>query len=436
LVDADVRAGYETDWTGRFHGTARCVVRPAGTDEVAGVLRVCSAAAAPVVPQGGNTGLVGGSVPRGGEVVLSLRRLHAIRPFDAQHGEVVVGAGAVLGAVRAGARVAGWDVGVDMASRDTATIGGMVATNAGGLHVVCHGAMRAQVLGLEAVFGTGTVVRANLGGLVKDNTGYDLPGLLSGSEGTLGIVTAVRLRLVPVPAARVVAWLGMGSVEDAVGALPVLRQLPGLQAVELVRGAGLLIVAEHLGQTAPLDPVPACALLLELGGADEGLLDELAAGLDLLGSTVRSSAAADDDAGMARLWRWREAHSEAAAAIGLVHKADVTLPLESMAAFVAAVDQAVEVVAPGATTLVYGHLADGNVHVNVVGPPADDDRPIDAVLELVLQHGGSVSAEHGIGSSKRRWLVRQRGEAAVDAMRAIKAALDPDGILNPGVLLP
>lgn len=182
--------------------------------------------------------------------------------------------------------------------------------------------------------------------------------------------------------------------------------------------------------------MPACALLVELGGAADDVLDELAAGLEVLGSNVLSSAAAADDAGMARLWRWREAHTEAAAAAGLVHKADVTLPLEAMAAFVAEVDPAVATVAPGATTLVYGHLGDGNVHVNVVGPPAEDERPMDAVLDLVLRHGGSVSAEHGIGSAKRHWLVRQRGAAAVDAMRAIKDALDPDGILNPGVLLP
>jgi len=436
VTDPDLVAAHVVDWTGRWRGSTPAVIRPSSVDDVVTVVELARRHRVALVPQGGNTGLVGGSVPLAGEVVVDLRRLDALAPVDTAAAQVTVGAGATLAALQAHVARHGLALGVDLAARDSATIGGMVATNAGGLHVVCHGGMRAQVLGLEVVLGTAARVQANLAGLVKDNTGYDLPGLLCGSEGTLGIVTAVRLRLVPVPAARIVAWLGMASVEAAVGALPVLRQLPGLQAVELVRGAGLEVVAQHLGQAPPLDPMPSCALLVELGGAADGLLDELAAGLDLLGSTVESSAAADDAAGIARLWRWREAHTEAAAALGLVHKADVTLPLGAMAAFVAEVDLAVEAVAPGATTLVYGHLADGNVHVNVVGPPADDVGPIDAVLELVVRHGGSVSAEHGIGSAKRGWLVRQRGAAAVDAMRAIKDALDPDGILNPGVLLP
>jgi FAD/FMN-containing dehydrogenase len=288
---------------------------------------------------------------------------------------------------------------------------------------------------VEVVLGTGDVMTANLAGLEKDNTGYDLPGLLCGSEGTLGIVTAARLRLVPIPAARVVALLGLRSVVDAVASLPVLRSLPDLLAVELVLDDGLRVVGQHLRLPLPLDPPAPCALLVELGGTGD-LLDELAGALDALGDALVGTAAADDDAGRGRLWRWREAHSEAAAALGLVHKADVTLPLAAMAAFVDEVVATVDAVAPGATTLVYGHLGDGNVHVNVVGPAADDERALDAVLQLVLDHGGSVSAEHGIGVAKRAWLERQRGSAAVAAMRAIKAALDPDGVLNPGVLLP
>jgi len=195
-------------------------------------------------------------------------------------------------------------------------------------------------------------------------------------------------------------------------------------------------VGEHLSMPPPFDPLPPCALLVELAGEGD-LLTPLAAAIHELGAKVVASAVVDDDdAGAARLWRWRDAHSEAAAALGLVHKADVTLPLSAMAEFVAAVPAQVEAASPGATTFVYGHLGDGNVHVNVVGPAADDDRPVDAVLSLVLDHGGSVSAEHGIGVAKVAWLERQRGSAAVTAMRAIKAALDPDGILNPGVLLP
>jgi FAD/FMN-containing dehydrogenase len=312
----------------------------------------------------------------------------------------------------------------------------MVATNAGGLHVVRHGAMRAQVLGVEAVTGTGAVLRANLAGLVKDNTGYDLPGLLCGSEGTLGIVTAARLRLVPTPPARVVALLGLRSIEDAVAALSVLRKAPDLEAMELVLGAGLALVSAHLGQPVPLDPTPWCAVLVELGGEPGAVLHQLAVVVEALGSVVVSSAVADDAVGAARLWRWREAHSEAVAALGVVHKADVSIPALALAAFVGEVDPTVRALAPGSTIVVYGHLADGNLHVNVVGPPPGDDRVIEAILELAVRHDGSVSAEHGIGSAKRHWLPVQRGAAAVEIMRGIKAALDPDHILNPGVLLP
>ncbi len=386
------------------------------------------------MPQGGNTGLVGGSVPETGEVVVDLRGLDSIGAVDTTAAQVTVGAGATLAALQAHVRSDGLSFGVDLSARDTATIGGMVATNAGGLHVVKHGSMRAQVLGVQAVLGTGELVEANLAGLLKDNTGYDLPGLLCGSEGTLGIVTAARLRLVPTPDGRLVALLGMASVADAVAALPVLRALPSLHAVELLLESGLAVVGDHLGAPSPV--VGGCAVLVEVAGERAGLADELGVALDRLGDGVLSSAVADDPTGIARLWRWREAHSEAAASLGLVHKADVTLPVTELAVFVARVEDAVSGVAPGSTTLVFGHLADGNLHVNIVGPPPDDDRPVDAVLDLVLELGGSVSAEHGIGTAKREWLVRQRGESAVAAMRAIKAALDPDGILNPRVLLP
>jgi FAD/FMN-containing dehydrogenase len=431
----DVTATHGVDWTGRWRDRPGAVVRPASADEVVAVVDAARRHDIALVPQGGNTGLVGGSVPHHGEVVVDLRHLDALGPVDEAAGQVTVGAGATLAAVQAHVAPCGLAVAVDLGARDVATIGGMVATNAGGLHVLRHGTMRAQVLGVEAVLGTGELLRANLAGLVKDNTGYDLAGLLCGSEGTLGIVTAVRLRLVPSPAARIVALLGLRSVAAAVASLPVLRALPDVQAIELVLDDGLRIVGEHLGLPVPLDPPAPCALLVELGGAGD-LLDELGATLDALGDALVGTAAADDEAGMARLWRWREAHSEAAAALGLVHKADVTLPMSAMAAFIEEVPRVVHAAVPGSVTMLYGHLGDGNLHVNVVGPPADDETTIDAVLQLVLDHGGSVSAEHGVGMAKRQWLERQRGPVAVSAMRAIKAALDPDGILNPSVLLP
>lgn len=435
VTDPDVVASHAVDWTGRWRGDTPVVLRPATTDQVAAIVTAARASGVALVPQGGNTGLVGGSVPRSGEAVVDLRRLSGLGPVDVVARQVTVGAGATLAQVSAHVAADGLAVGVDLAARDTATLGGMVATNAGGLHVLRHGAMRAQVLGVEAVLGTGGIVAANLAGLVKDNTGYDLPGLLCGSEGTLGIVTAVRLRLTRRPAQRAVALVGFSDVAATVAALPVLRALPGLQAVELVLERGLRAVADHLGRPLPLVPSPPCALLVEVA-ADADPLPELAAAIDALGDAVTASAVASEPGATARLWEWREAHTSAAAALGIVHKADVTVPLGAMAAFVDEVPRVVARADPSAVVLVYGHLADGNVHVNVVGPAADDERAIDLVLDEVLALGGSVSAEHGIGVAKRRWLERQRGTAAVDAMRAIKAALDPDGILNPGVLLP
>src|SRR3954470_22752710 len=228
LVDGDLKKSYETDWTGRFTGSACAVVRPASTDEVVAVVRACAASGAAIVTQGGNTGLVGGGVPAGGEVLLSLLRLSELGDVDVAAAQVTVGAGATLSAVQGHARRLGLDVGVDLAARDSATIGGLVATNAGGLHVLRHGSMRAQVAGAEAVLADGTVV-SRLAGLAKDNTGYDLVSLLCGSEGTLGIVTKVRLRLVPQLPHRAVALVALPSAAAAVALLPGLRRdLPDL----------------------------------------------------------------------------------------------------------------------------------------------------------------------------------------------------------------
>ncbi len=434
ITDPDVVAPHVTDWTGRWTGEAAAVVRPASTDEVQAVVLVARHHHLALVPQGGNTGLVGGAVPRHGAVVVDLRRLSTIDPLDLAAGQVTAGAGVTLSGLQARVGADGLELAVDLGARDTATIGGMVATNAGGTRVVRHGSMRAQLLGVEAVLGTGDVVRANLAGLLKDNTGYDLPGLLCGSEGTLGVVTKARLRLVPVPGHRVVALVGFDSVEAAVGALPACRGRPGVHAVEVMLARGVEVVADHLGLRPPLEPLPPCVVLLEVAGDDA--VDELERVVAALGVDAAGTVVGADRRAAAGLWRWREAHPEAAAARGVVHKADVTLPAAGLASFAAEVPAAVDRVSPGALVLVYGHLADGNLHVNIVGPDPDDDRPTDAVLELALGHGGSVSAEHGIGLAKRQWLERQRGAEAVATMRAIKGACDPDGILNPGVLLP
>jgi FAD/FMN-containing dehydrogenase len=433
LTDAGMRASYETDWTRRFAGTALAVVRPGSTDEVAAVLRACTAARVGVVPQGGNTGLVGGSVPREGEVVVSTLRLSSVGEVDAQDGEVTVGAGATLASVQAAARGSGWEVGVDFGARDSATIGGMVATNAGGVRVMRHGPMRQQVLGFEAVLADGTVLR-RLPGMVKDNTGYDLAGLLAGSEGTLGVITAVRLRLVPALAQRAVAVAGFPDAAAAVAASAAIRRtLASVQALELFTDAGLEIVMRHAGAAAPLAPRHAVYLLVEAGDVERPVGDDLAAVLDAMG-LGEAAVIADDPDGRHRLWQLRERHTESVNAEGVPHKVDVSVPLARYAELVERAPAVVATADPDARTIVYGHVGDGNAHVNVLGPAPDDEAVDDAVLALAVELGGSVSAEHGIGVAKVDWLIRDRGEPAVAAMRAIKAAWDPAGILNPGVL--
>lgn len=434
LVDPDVTAGYATDWTGRYRGATPAVVRPGSTEEVAELVRLARAHGVPLVPQGGNTGLVAGGVPLAGEVVVSLGRLRRLDPVDRLAGQVTAGAGVTLATLAAHADAAGLAFGVDLGSRASATVGGMVATNAGGLHVVRHGAMRAQVVGVEAVLGTGEVI-SRLGGLVKDNTGYDLAQLLCGSEGTLGIVTAARLRLVPRPRHVVTALAGVASIEDAVALAAELRwALPEVLALEMMTGPSLRLVAEHLGAPPPVAPGAGAYLIVEAGGAEDPL-PHLAAALDGR-PEVTGAAVATERADRARLWRWREAHSEAGARFGVVHKLDVTLPAGELAGFCHEVVERVRAARPEAWTLLFGHVGDGNVHVNVAGPPADDEEVDDLVLALVVERGGSISAEHGIGTLKRRWLERDRSPAEVAAMRAVKRALDPDGVLNPHAVLP
>jgi FAD/FMN-containing dehydrogenase len=441
LTDPGTRRAYEVDWTGRFQGQARAVVRPGSTDEVAAVLRACRAAGAPVVPQGGNTGLVGGGVPLHGEILLSLRRLDGLDDVDRAAGQVTVGAGATLAAVQAHAAAAGWAFGVDLGARDSATIGGMVATNAGGTRLLRYGPMRHQVLGLEAVLSDGRVLR-RLSGLLKDNTGYDLAGLVTGSEGTLAVVTRVRLRLVAPRPRRAVAVLGLASVERAVEIATALRvDLDALEAVEAFFDDGLDLVVERLGLSPPLRCAHPVYLLVECAEPQAGPdpLDALVAALAPLGLGDDDVAAGLDPAGRARLWRLREGHTEAINAlggeIGAPHKLDVTLPAARLAEFTTRVREVVAAIAPDARTFLFGHLADGNVHVNVVGLAPEDERVDDAVLRLVVSLGGSISAEHGIGTAKARWLALDRSEAELATFAAIREALDPTGVLNPSVLV-
>jgi len=300
--------------------------------------------------------------------------------------------------------------------------------------VLRHGPMRRQVIGLEAVTSTGSVLR-RLPGMLKDNTGYDLAGLLAGSEGTLAVITRVRLRLVPPLPHRAVALLGLADAATVIAVAGDLRRrLPSLLAAELVTREGLDLVLRHAQLEPPFaTPFPAY-LLVETASAHGDPLDVLAAALeDFDASDV---AVATDAAGRHRLWQLRERHTEAVNAEGVPHKLDVSVPIACLAELVDRVGPAVHEVAPDAQVISYGHVGDGNLHVNVLGPPPDDHAVDDAVLELVLSLGGSISAEHGIGVAKARWLVRDRGEADVAAMRAVKRALDPAGVMNPGVIFP
>lgn len=434
LTDAALRASYETDWTRRFSGQALAVARPGTVEEVAAVLRACADAGVGVVPQGGNTGLVGGSVPRGGEVVLSLRRLAEVGAVDTAAGEVTVGAGVTLSAVQRAARAAGWDVGVDLAARDSATIGGMVATNAGGVNVVRYGPMRSQLAGFEAVLSGGSIIR-RLPGMAKDNTGYDLGGLIAGSEGTLAVITAARVRLVPPLRHRAACVIGFAGAAPAVAAAADLRRrLESILALELFTDAGLELVMRHAALGPPFAHRTPIYLLVEAGSDETDPADALFGMLDTLSVDAGSVAVATDADGRERLWQLRERHTEAMNAEAIPHKLDVSVPLSRFAELVDRSPEVVAAVRPEARTIVYGHLGDGNLHVNVLGPAPDDLAVDDAVLELVLELGGSISAEHGIGVAKLDWLVRDRGEASVAAMRALKRAWDPKGILNPGVL--
>ncbi|HEY8546331.1 MAG TPA: FAD-binding oxidoreductase, partial [Acidimicrobiales bacterium] len=400
----------------------------------------------------GNTGLVGGAIPRAGDqVVVDLRRLDDLEPVDHLAAQVTVGAGVTLAALQAHARAAGLRFGVDLAARDSATVGGMIATNAGGLHVVRYGGMRAQVVGVEAVLGTGDVV-SRLSGLVKDNTGYDLAQLLCGSEGTLGLVTRARLRLVPPPGEQVVGLLAVASLDAAVALATALRlRLPGVMALELMEGDGFRRVADHLGVGLPVAEGARAAafLLVEAAGSSDptGALSEALVSADGDGA-VLDAAVATSGPERARLWRFREVHSEYAGTLGVAHKLDVTLPTASFAEFCTTVRREVTARWPDAVTLLFGHVGDGNIHVNVVRPglagdgegagsdDGDGAAVDDLILGLVVERGGSISAEHGIGVAKRAWLSRNRTPAEVAAMQAVKSALDPSGILNPGALLP
>ncbi len=453
LTGADA-APYLTDWRERYSGRALAVVRPGSTDEVAAVVRLCARANVPIVPQGGNTGLCGGATPddSGHALVLSLQRLNRIRGIDLDNDTMEVDAGCVLQAVQEAARDAGRMFPLSLAAEGSCTIGGNLATNAGGTQVLRYGSMRELTLGLEVVTAQGDIWHG-LRALRKDNTGYDLRDLFIGSEGTLGIITAATLKLYPQPAARCTALLALASIEDAIAMLTWARRGFGasLTGFELMAGDCLLDVVRCFPQQRlPFDGASAALpwyALLELSDSEseahararfETVLDEA-----IESGCVKDAVVAESMAQSNALWQLRESIPLAEKAAGKSIKHDVSIPVSRMAAFVRDTNRALQQTFPGIRHVIFGHLGDGNLHYNVARGRdwseadllAQQEAVFTVVHDSVHAMGGSISAEHGVGQLKRDALVRYKDPVELALMRSVKQALDPQGIMNPGKVL-
>jgi len=442
---------YERDWRGRWRGKALAVVRPASTEEVQSVVRACVAHRTPLVAQGGNTGLVGGSVPdaSGTQVLLSLARLDRIRDIDADNQTLTAEAGCVLQRVQQAADAAGLLFPLSLAAEGSCTIGGNLATNAGGTQVLRYGNARELCLGLEVVTASGEVW-PGLCGLRKDNTGYDLRDLYIGSEGTLGVITAATLKLYPKPAAVMTALAACSSLPDCVALLALARARAdaALTGFEVMNAASLALVRHHLPDVAqPLALAP-WTVLVELSDSEgeaharAGFESLLEAALER--GVIADAALAESIAQANAMWHVRESIPPAQNREGQNIKHDVALPISRVAAFCDATDAALERTYPGARRIVFGHLGDGNLHYNLQAPEGADAHRFLAeheadmnllVHDIVAAHGGSISAEHGIGVLRRDELVRREPPVAIALMREIKRALDPFGLMNPGRVL-
>ncbi|OSC42034.1 FAD-binding oxidoreductase [Mycobacterium decipiens] len=429
-TDPDVLAGRIVDHTGRYRGRASALVRPGSADQVGEVLRVCRDAGAFVTVQGGRTSLVAGTVPEHDDILLSTERLCAVNDVDTVERRIEVGAGVTLAAVQHAATTAGLLFGVDLSARDTATVGGMASTNAGGLRTVRYGNMGEQVIGLEVALPDGSVLRRH-SRVRRDNTGYDLPALFVGAEGTLGVITALDLRLHPTPSHRVTAVCGFADLDALVDAGRIFRDVDGIAALELIDGRAAALTREHLGLGAPVEAD--WLLLVELA-ADHDQTDRLADLLDGV-NLCGEPAVGVDVAAQQRLWRTRESLAEVLGVYGPPLKFDVSLPLSAISRFardaVALVGQHV----PEALPLLFGHIGEGNLHLNVLRCPPEGEPALYAqMMGLIAQCGGNVSSEHGVGSRKRPYLAMSRQANDIAAMRTVKSAFDPTGYLNAAVL--
>jgi FAD/FMN-containing dehydrogenase len=451
IRDADGMAPYLVEWRDRYHGKAALVLKPGDTQEVAAILARAHATRTAIVPQGGNTGLVGGQIPfeTGHEVVVSLSRLNHVRDIDLGGNTMTVGAGLVLAQAQQMAESAGRLFPLSLASEGSCQIGGVLATNAGGMGVLAYGSARDLTLGLEVVLADGAVWNG-LKTLRKDNTGYDLKDLFIGSEGTLGIITAAVLRLFPRPAEIVTVLAGLDQLENAPLFFSRIYERAGssLTAFEIMPRIGLEFVLRH---AAPCrDPLPSphgWYVLFELCSPQPGeesrrlaeaLLTEALEAKEIDDAVLAASLTQAQD-----LWRLRELMSEVQRQEGGSIKHDVAVPMARVPEFITRANQLVELMIPGARPVPFGHFGDGNIHYNVSQPPAMDrtiflsnwDTLNAAVHEIVLDLGGSISAEHGIGRLKRELLPHAKQPLELDLMRRIKDAFDPNGILNPGKLL-
>ncbi|ORJ60066.1 FAD-binding oxidoreductase [Mycobacterium simiae] len=430
VTDPDVLAGRSVDHTGRYRGRASMLVRPGSAEEVAQVLRLCRDAGAHVTVQGGRTSLVAGTVPEHDDVLLSTERLCALSEVDSVERRIAVGAGATLAAVQDAATAAGLVFGVDLAARDTATVGGMASTNAGGLRTVRYGNMGEQVVGLDVALPDGSLLRRH--SLVRsDNTGYDLPALFVGAEGTLGVITALDLRLHPTPSHRVTAVCGFADLEALIDTGRRFRDVDGIAALELIDGRAGALTAEHLGVNPPVEAD--WLLLVELA-ADHDQTERLA---DLLADVPMSSepAVGVDVAAQQRLWRVRESLAEVLGVYGPPLKFDVSLPLATIPEFASAAVALIHERVADAVPVLFGHVGEGNLHLNVLRVGLDREQVLyGGMMDLIARCGGNVSSEHGVGSRKRDYLGMSRETTDIAAMRSVKAALDPTGYLNAAVL--
>jgi len=447
--NADLSA-WEQDWRKREHGRALAVVRPACTAEVAAVVKACVAAGTSIVPQGGNTGLLVGSTPdtSGTQVVLSLTRMNRVRALDGGNLTITVDAGCVLQNLQETCEQAGFLFPLSLASEGSCTIGGNLGTNAGGTQVVRYGNTRDLCLGLEVVTPQGEVWDG-LRGLRKDNTGYDLKHLFIGAEGTLGIITAATMKLYPLPTAVATAWVSVASPRVAIDLLGALQSAfgPLLTACELVSEVALGLVLQHIPNASrPLAVSPWYVLVELSAGGDDAELRERLEGF--LGNALEQAQCDDavvvrSEAQARQLWALRENIAEAQKSEGISIKHDVSLPISRIPAFLDEAGAALAARWPGLRVVAFGHVGDGNLHYNLSMPSDGDNSALVAaqpqvnavVHDLVHAHQGSISAEHGLGQLKREEILRYKSPLEMEMMRAVKRALDPQGLMNPGKVL-